>query len=85
VELDELAVLEERGAVSAGRQRGVALAWLADRAPCRDRSGLWLTGGGPAGRLEGLMARRPVICCGLLAYRVGARWPGPRVRGPRVR
>src|SRR5262249_52103287 len=44
-----MAVLEGRGVVSAGRQWGVAPAWLAGREPCRDRSGLWSAGGAGTG------------------------------------
>jgi hypothetical protein len=66
-----MAVLEERRVVSTGGS-GVALAWLAGREPSRDRPGVWPTGG------EGgaaWMARRPVICCGMLTAQVS---PGVR-------
>ena len=73
-----MAVLEERGVVSTGGS-GVALAWLAGREPSPDRSGLWPAGGGPAGRLEGWMARRPVGHLLRHVDRPGLRagWPGP--------
>jgi len=77
-----MAVLEERGVVRTGGS-GVALAWLAGREPSPDRPGLWPTGEGTggaawrAGGLDGWMARRPVICCGMLTARVRAGWPGP--------
>jgi len=38
----------KRGVVSTGGSR-VALAWLADREPSPDRSGLWPAGGGTGG------------------------------------
>ena len=53
-----MAVLEERGGVSTGGS-GVALAWLADREPSPDWSGLWPAGGGPAGPPGGLDGPAP--------------------------
>jgi len=66
-----MAVLEERGGVSTGGS-GVALAWLAGREPSRAGRDCGRPVGGPAGRLEGWMARRPVICCDMLTARVRA-------------
>ena len=69
-------VLEERDVVSTGGS-GVALAWLAGRERPWTGRDCGRRAGDRRGRLEGWMARRPVICGDMLTARVEAGWPGP--------
>ena len=64
-------VLEERDVVSTGGS-GVALAWLAGRERPWTGRDCGRRAGDRRGRLEGWMARRPVICCDMLTARVRA-------------